>query len=321
MTEKDTKIDVAIRMRLIKYPRIITRYYNSLIDSGKTYGTAKTYMQSIFQFLDYSYGDYVPDDFFYSVSENDISFFLDSLKARSNPSESASASAKAAVWSALMSLFTFVSTECYYGENPVTKVPRPSLDKKADEDFAYLTPVETRTLLQAIEREANPRFICRDKSIFMLGLYCGLRINDILALNVDDVDLENRTIRIIDPKKGDRFVSMSEAIERELVCWINDRNDQFEDIDTDALFISQLKVRLSPDMVQKMLNKYSTGIKKRITPRVLRNTFAVNLYARTGDVLLCAKYLDHASIATTQRYVEQVIACDKNLLNIDELYD
>lgn len=321
MSEKDIRRNAVILEKLKNYPEIIAKYYQSLLDNGKSLGTARTYMASVFQFLDYSYGDHISDDFFCSTSENDIAFFLDSLKTRGDRTKDASGTAKAAVWSALMSLFSFISSQCYGAENPVEKVPRPALEKKSNSDLVYLTPEETKTLLQTVEYDASFKFVRRDKSILMLGLYCGLRINEILALNVDDVNLENGTLRIANSKKGDRIISISEQIQNELYYWLADRKYDFEEIKTDALFVSQIKARLSADMVQKLLNKYSREIGKHVTPRVLRNTFAITLYRKTGDVRLCAKYLDHESMATTQRYIEQVVLKDTDIRGIDDLYE
>ena len=321
MSEKDIRRNAAISDKLKNYPEIITKYYQNLLESGKSLGTARTYMASIFQFLDYSYGDHIPDDFFYSTSENDITFFLDSLKAKGDPNVSASGSAKAAVWSALMSLFSFISTKYSQVNNPVENIPRPAMTKKSASDLVYLTPEEASTLLDAVERDSSLDFMYRDMSIVMLGLFSGLRINEILDLNVDDVDIQNGTVRINDLQKGVRFINVSESVQRTLRGWLSDRKYNFAYIDTDALFVSQVKRRLSADMVQKFLNKYAKELDKHITPRVLRNTFAVNLYKKTKDIMLLAKYLDHASIATTQRYVDQLMLKEEKTFNMDCLYD
>lgn len=322
MSEKDIRRNAAISDKLTNYPKIITQYYHSLLENGKSLGTARTYMASVFQFLDYCYGDHIPADFFYSISENDIVFFLESIKAKGKLGIAASGSAKAAVWSALMSLFTFISAEYPPVENPIKNIPRPAMTKKSASDLVYLTPEEASTLLDAVERDSSLDYMYRDMSIVMLGLYSGLRINEILDLNIDDVDIQNGTLRISDSKKDVRFINMSESLQQTLRGWLSDRKYNFPDIDTDALFVSQVKSRLSADMVQKLLNKYADGLGKHVTPRVLRNTFAVNLYKKTRNIMLLAKYLDHTSIATTQRYVEQISDDNINIvIDMDELYD
>ena len=71
------------------------------------------------------------------------------------------------------------------------------------------------------------------------------------------------------------------------------------------MFISQFNRRISDDMVEELLKKYSHGITdKHVTPHVMRHSCATNLYEATGDIYLCAKQLHHKNVATTQRYAE-----------------
>lgn len=81
--------------------------------------------------------------------------------------------------------------------------------------------------------------------------------------------------------------------------------------DSDALFISSFKKRITRDGVRVILEKYSKDVtNKHVTPHVLRHSCATNLYEKTGDIYLCATVLNHKNIATTMRYAS--MSKDKN---------
>ena len=85
--------------------------------------------------------------------------------------------------------------------------------------------------------------------------------------------------------------------------WLKDRKQYFGRLDTDALFVSQWKSRLSTDMVRRMITKYTDGVTtKRITPHKLRATCAVTIYDKTKDILVVKDILGHDNLATTQIY-------------------
>ena len=96
-----------------------------------------------------------------------------------------------------------------------------------------------------------------------------------------------------------------ENLKSQLFAWLKDREEYFGSFNTNALFVSQVGKRMSPDMLAKLVSKYAKGATdKHVTPHVMRHSCATNLYEQTGDIYLCAKQLNHKNVSTTQRYAE-----------------
>ena len=301
--ELDIRLDSSIRQKIKRYPVIVTMYYDWLIDNGKSYRTGQAYIETITNFLDYRFGTIVPNAFHLLITPSDISAYLESLQAKSKNSSNTSASnaAKAASWSALNSFFQFLVPN-YLTKNPVSDIDRPTIDKKVER--AYLTPEDTHKLLDNVWNLANIRMVNRDLCILMLGFYCGFSSSDIVQVNMSDIDWETREISKISSKGSHYLVPFSTETEMYLHKWIEDREKYFL-TDTDALFISQEKKRISARTLKDLLDRYSEGINKHITPQVMRNTCIVNLYKETGDLNLCATLLNQSANAT-HRYIEQI---------------
>ena len=99
-------------------------------------------------------------------------------------------------------------------------------------------------------------------------------------------------------------MNFGDNLKQKMLAWIEDRDRYFGDVDTNALFISRKKNRISVSAVEDMITKYTKNIDKHITPHKLRATCATNLYKKTGDIYIVAEQLGHANIATSKIYTE-----------------
>lgn len=300
--EQNARIDAKLRTKLQMYPSILSSYYDWLLSDGKTYRTAKTYMESLMQFVRFRFGEDIPIDFYTDVVTSDIEEYLASIQSRRSDGTPSNA-AKATNWSVLSSFFQYLIPS-HLDSNPVSALKRPSINK--DVEMVYLSPEETARLFENVRQNANIRQINRDMSIFMLGFYCGLNSAAIVQLNLENVDLENGVLTVYSSKDEPFRVPISARVRSTLRAWINDRRIYFDAFNTNAVFISQENGRLSARSISDLIEKYSDGIDKRITTQVMRNTCVINLYRETGDIRLCQKYLNHANVSSTQRYIEQL---------------
>jgi len=160
-----------------------------------------------------------------------------------------------------------------------------------------LDPQDQKRFLRTLETAKS-----RDRAIGQLGFYAGLRISEIVALNISDVSLSTRlgTVKIWHGK-GDtaRTVPLHPELRRGIGAWLDERKAA----DADALFVSRSGERLSVRSAGAIVAKIGqlAGIDD-LTPHVLRHTFATNLTRGGTDLVIVAELCGHRRLDTTRRY-------------------
>jgi integrase/recombinase XerC len=149
-----------------------------------------------------------------------------------------------------------------------------------------------------------------------LFLGTGIRLAELTGLNVDDVDLVRKKIRITGKggRPQDRFLKTGLRVL--LRSYIAERSRSVT-VDEPALFVSSRGTRLCDRQVARRIDHWlrSAQIRKHLGPHGLRHTFATRLYRTGGDLLVVQRALGHASVATTQIYTH---LCDSQLENAME---
>jgi site-specific recombinase XerD len=193
----------------------------------------------------------------------------------------------------------------------LAKVPERSLD--------LITPGELDRLMSAPEVASVQGL--RDRAILELLFSTGLRISELCALSTDDVDLSRDEFSV--RGKGDkiRVVFLSESAKSAISSYLKARKDM-----SDALFVQYGKnaknasdVRLSVRAVQRMLKSYAikAGITRKVSPHVIRHSFATDLLSNGADIRSVQALLGHANIGTTQIYTH---VTDKHLRDIHKKF-
>ena len=139
----------------------------------------------------------------------------------------------------------------------------------------------------------------RDKVILTLLYSTGLRISELVKLLKRDIDFDERTIRVRGKGDKDRIVLFDENTKGLLLDYLDtDKNN------TDYIFVNKNGNSLTPRYVQMMIKKYAdeAGIKKKVTPHVLRHSFATHLLKNGVDIRVIQQLLGHSSLSTTQIY-------------------
>jgi integrase/recombinase XerD len=158
----------------------------------------------------------------------------------------------------------------------------------------YLSEGEMSALLKAAADDG------RDEAIILTLGYTGLRLGELCALNVEDVDFADEVITVRSGKgdKG-RIVLMEERTRDALGEHLKARKAS-----AGPLFVSTKGRRINYKAVERLIEKYAkrAGIIKRVTPHVLRHTLATSLLRRGADIRIIQQLLGHASVATTQIY-------------------
>jgi site-specific recombinase XerD len=178
----------------------------------------------------------------------------------------------------------------------LAKVPERSLDLISEAELARLMSAPKTNTLEGK----------RDRAILELLFSTGLRISELCGLAIDDVDLSRDEFSV--RGKGDkvRVVFLSEEAKKAIRDYLDGRKDM-----DDALFVRYGKkahigedARVTPRTVQRLLKHYAVqaGITRKVTPHVIRHSFATDLLSNGADLRSVQALLGHANIGTTQVY-------------------
>ena len=172
---------------------------------------------------------------------------------------------------------------------------------------AFLTDTEVRRLLKALTGRTG-LLAKRDRILIETFLGTGIRLQELVSLDVADIDLDAKHLHVRRAKGGQPQVKFLNTHLRGLLrTYLQWRKKQGTD-HCAALFRSQRGTRLSPRQVGYRFAHWlqEAGIEKAISPHGLRHTFATRLYSRTGDLLVVQRALGHRNIATTEIYTHLV---------------
>ena len=143
--------------------------------------------------------------------------------------------------------------------------------------------------------------------IVTLMLDTGLRVSEVCNLNVNDIDFEDKSAKVIGGKGDkDRIVLFTNRTLERLTAWLPVRENRIKD-DNEPLLINSIGRRIQPRGVQRLMDNLAVeaGLPKgKLTPHVLRHNFATGLLERGADLVSIQKLLGHSSIATTRVYLE-----------------
>jgi len=211
--------------------------------------------------------------------------------------------------SAIRSFYRYLVREELISVNPVQETSSPRLDKKLP---SFLTPKEMAKLLEA--PDLNTPIGLRDRAYLELLYASGLRVSELSGLNMEQVDLDSREIRVWGKGSKERMVLMGEPAAETLKRYYTHGRPLLPDPKrsknrkikrTDAVFINDIDGgRLTERGVQHSLRKYAAGagIEKRVHPHMLRHTFATHLLDGGADLRVVQELLGHTSLSSTQIY-------------------
>src|SRR5918994_4096969 len=145
----------------------------------------------------------------------------------------------------------------------------------------------------------------RDRAVLELLYGCGLRVSELVGLDVDRVDLPNQQVRVIGKGNKERRVPMGDEARDRLHRYRSGPRDEWTaGRPTPAVFVSQRGSRLSRESVWRLVRRWSeaAGVVERVTPHTFRHSFATHLLEGGADLRVVQALLGHASISTTQLY-------------------
>ena len=209
-------------------------------------------------------------------------------------------------FSALRTFYQFLTARKRFRRNPVQEVQLPKMEKKLP---LVLTRQQVEELLTAPAREQKSRSApswmpLRDVAIMELFYSSGLRLSELAALDIADVDPYTESVRVFGKGRKERVCPVGlpalEAIQKYRAA---------ANVHTGPLFINKARRRMSVRSIWLVLKRYvrHTSIPISVSPHKLRHSFATHLLDRGADLRSVQALLGHASLSTTQIYTHVTV--------------
>jgi integrase/recombinase XerD len=231
-----------------------------------------------------------------SVTEEDIRGFLSDLDDRGY-----APSTKSRKIASAKSFFKFMKEERIIENNPLTEVRQP----RAGQTLPKALTIEEVDRLLDVGSDKDSIEDVRDIAMVELMYAAGLRVSELVGLDLRDVDLDTGTVRTLGKGSKVRVIPIyDDAIESVASYITYSRPIHARSDDENALFLNRRGGRLTRQAYWLRLNKLATkaGISSKITPHMLRHSFATHLLHGGASIRHVQELLGHSSIATTQIY-------------------
>lgn len=233
------------------------------------------------------------------VDKNTIVSYILHLKEREYTS-----STVARKVAAIKSFFHYLLAKGVIKDDPTATLDSPKVRKRLPQ---ALSPDEVNRLLAEPAKRTTPKAL-RDRALLELLYATGIRVTELVSLNVSDVNLASGSVRIIRGKgKEERIIpahdraiaALRDYLEKGRLPLMKDREEQ-------SLFLNHRGQRLTRQGLWLIIKRYvqEAGIKGQVTPHTLRHSFATHLLNGGADLRHVQKLLGHANISTTQVYTQ-----------------
>lgn len=272
--------------------------------------TCRNYLSDLTQFIRFATEHYQPGTPFTpaAVDSTMIRAFLAAMHQ-----QGAGHTTLARKLASLRSFLQYMQQRGEVTENVAARVPMPKVRRPLpnvlpiDEVFALLdTPVEQPTPLTL-----------RDQAILELFYASGIRVSELVALDVQDVDLASGTLRVMGKGRRERQAFFGQTAQQALKAYLDVRLSQATGQAPRALFLNHRGGRLTTRGVQLIIKRHCqrTGLPRRTSPHTMRHAFATHLLDNGADLRSIQELLGHQQLSTTQKYTH--VSTDRML----EVYD
>lgn len=199
--------------------------------------------------------------------------------------------------SALRSFFNFLLRERALESNPAVGVQAPKARKRLPETM------DVDLMARLLEFRTDTQLGVRDKAIMELFYSSGLRLAELVGLNLGDLDRPDRTVRVLGKGRKTRVVPVGKHALDAIARWLKERAT-LAATGEQALFVGARGERLGPRAIQKRIAGWARqqGLGRHVHPHLFRHSFATHLLESSQDLRGVQELLGHANIATTQVY-------------------
>ncbi|MDY2879489.1 MAG: tyrosine-type recombinase/integrase [Candidatus Borkfalkiaceae bacterium] len=247
------------------------------------------------------------------ITALDIERFLSYLggykTARGNV-ESCDDHAKARKLASLRAMYRYFFQKDMIAANVAEKIATPKIKEKSivrlenDEVEKLLEFAGSEDAFSGRKKAYHNKLKVRDTAILTLFIGTGIRISELVGLNVDSFDFEHDSFIVTRKGGKQEILYFGDEVKDALFDWIDYRYDLPVPEEENAMFLSLKGQRISVRAVEVLVKKYAKEVTplKKITPHKLRSTFGTNLYRETGDIYAVADFLGHKDVNTTRKH-------------------
>jgi len=285
--------------------KLTIKFLNYLeVERNRSPRTIKSYEYDLGRFLEFLgskgvevieqvSGDII-EEFYYSLEKESIS--PSGATRRGN-----SPTSRARKLSTIRSFFNFLVKKGITDTNPSGRVDFPYIE---DKESSYLTEEQIKYLMNTVKATAPRSSRLRDYTILLTFIYTGIRLSELAKLNIGDVDFENGEMRVRGKGRKIRFLPFNGDLRNGLKEYIDERRHAVAD--TNALFLSKLRSRISPRGIHHIVKKYLNNADftdRKYSTHSLRHAFLSLHYKSGTSPLVIQKLAGHKNLQTTQRYL------------------
>jgi integrase/recombinase XerC len=199
--------------------------------------------------------------------------------------------------SAARTFFRYLIREKLVSKNPVSSVSAPKGKKRLPGNL------DADRMARLLDIPGDGAIVDRDRAILELLYSSGLRLAELIDLNLGDVDMHDATVRVTGKGNKDRIVPVGRHALKALRQWYTTRGD-LADADEKAIFVSNRGTRISARSVQARVKHWAKhqGLDANVYPHLFRHSFATHVLESSHDLRGVQELLGHANISTTQVY-------------------
>lgn len=258
--------------------------------------TVEAYQKDLFEGIDFFSSTLNQSDELLEPEQIDsrlVRSFLSHLKKRQL--SRATIARKLAAW---RSFFRFLHREKFVPNNPMVKMANPKQEKRLPK-FLYQDEAK-----QLVESPGDTVLGIRDRSLLELLYATGIRVSELVSLDLTQLDLNRGYLRVMGKGSKERLVPLHDQAVKVMEAYLNVSRPKLANRDCTAVFVNYKGSRISDRAVRKILANYCqrAGLKSTISPHVIRHSFATHLLDNGADLRSVQELLGHVSLSTTQIY-------------------
>jgi integrase/recombinase XerC len=259
------------------------------LERGASPRTVEAYGSDLAQFFDHLAARKLEYE---AIDHREIRAFMLELSGRRAPAS------LARTLSALKTFYRYAKHREWVNGNPAQRLRAPKLTRRLPE---ILRPEEIIAVLEAPDE--SPAGL-RDRALLELLYSSGLRVSELCGLDIENVDLSERLVRVMGKGRKERMVPIGRPACEALRSWIAVRPKLATD--PGSLFVGARGKRLSPRSVRLRLDQavLKGALGRHLHPHLLRHCFATHLLQGGADLRSIQELLGHSSLSTTQRYAQ-----------------
>ena len=274
------------------FSSLLSKFENYLVvERASSKNTVESYVRDVKKFLEYCRRNKIePENASHATIEN----FLGEILTKNEPATCVR------LLSSLRVFYKFLESEGLGNTKEISLVESPKIFRKLP------SVLSVDEIIKIIESPDTTSYTgVRDRAMLELLYACGLRIQELIDLRVEDVSLSESYVRVFGKGSKERIVPFGEKAREWLTYYIEKVRPKLKKMrHTPILFLNARGGKFSRTGVWKIIKFYTqkAGIKKRVTPHTFRHSFATHLLEGGADLRTVQELLGHASIGTTEIY-------------------